>query len=303
MAIDQGLPRFTGEESLQQRVKMLQDYQYQLVEQLRYALQNLDTRNMNMDAMGEWGGTLTEPLYASLMDEDGNMLSLAATAKGLSAQISDQNGKIAQISADAAEISTKLWDTETGAITQLQAKAGELSVTVGELAEGQTAMLYVDAESGFIFSNETGKSVQIDGGQLIAGTVYADYLVGESVYLLPASWNNITKDAVGIITITGADSSPYALDMGSYYAMRLHAGVGTLYLEGESTRFDGDGPFIALGIDNASDTNPICNIGACALVLSKDKTSNGRVTRRGSYGYNMPSDSEGVQGQIYILLE
>ena len=90
MAIDPGLPRFTGEESLEQRVKMLQDYQYQLVEQLRYALQHLDTRNMNMDAMDQWGGTLTEPLYASLTDENGNMLSLAVEAKGLEAQISDQ---------------------------------------------------------------------------------------------------------------------------------------------------------------------------------------------------------------------
>lgn len=281
MAIDQGLPRFTGEESLEQRVKMLQDYQYQLVEQLRYALQHLDTRNMNMDAMDQWGGTLTEPLYASLTDENGNMLSLAVVEEGISA---------------------KLWGAD-GDITLLEAKADSLSASVVDLAAGQAAMLYVDAKSGFIFSNETGKSVQIDGGQLIAGTVYADYLVGESVYLLPDSWENSTEDAVGIITITGADSSPYALDMGSYYAMRLHAGVGTLYLEGESTRFNGDGPFIALGIDNASDTNPICNIGACALVLSKDKTSNGRVTRRGSYGYNMPSNREGVQGQIYILLE
>ena len=280
MAIDQGLPRFTGEESLEQRVKMLQDYQYQLVEQLRYALQHLDTRNMNMDAMDQWGGTLTEPLYASLSDENGNMLSLAVVAEGISA---------------------KLWG-EDGDITLLEAKADSLSASVVDLAAGQAAMLYVDAKSGFIFSNETGKSVQINGGQLIAGTVYADYLVGEEVLLLPDGWETV-NDAAGAITVTPANTSAYAIDIGSYYALRLHAGIGTLYLEGESTRFKGDGPFISLGIDNPNDVNPICNIGACALVLSKDKTSGGIVTRRGSYGYDMPDDSEGVQGQVYILLE
>ena len=34
-ALDQDLPRFTGEESLERRVQLLQDYQYQLLEQLR----------------------------------------------------------------------------------------------------------------------------------------------------------------------------------------------------------------------------------------------------------------------------
>lgn len=306
MAIDQGLPRFTGEESLEQRVKMLQDYQYQLVEQLRYALQHLDTRNMNMDAMGKWGGTLTEPLYASLMDEDGNMLSLAATAEGIAAQISSMSGKVTALEVAAGEMSAALWDAETGAITQLQAEAGALSASVVELAKGQAAMLYVDAKSGFIFSNETGKSVQIDGGQLIAGTVYADFLAGEEILILPEEWKNMYEDAVGTIKTSSAETADYALDIGTNHAMRLHAGVGALFLEGEAIRFaegnDGAGPWIRLGVQDAEDTTPICRIGACALALPGDLyNSRGKVIRTGSYGYDLPSD--GVQGQVYILLE
>lgn len=294
MAIDQGLPRFTGEESLEQRVKMLQDYQYQLVEQLRYALQNLDTRNMNMDAMGEWGGTLTEPLYASLTDEDGNMLSLAATAKELSAQISDQNGKIAQISADAAGLSARLWDTETGAITQLQAKAGELSASVGELAEGQTKMVTFDAQNGLMVYDEDGDAVKIDGEKVVAGK-----LIGAEVVL------NSGKKEIGTMYMRDAETADYALELSSNYALSLTAWRGNIYMESWEQEEVG-GPFFFVGYaTNRYEANvPVCQTGRGALVLSGDETDeDGKVTRRGSYGYNMPGDREGVQGQVYILLE
>lgn len=219
MAIDQGLPRFTGEESLEQRVKMLQDYQYQLVEQLRYALQHLDTRNMNMDAMGEWGGTLTEPLYASLMDEDGNMLSLAVVAEGIVAQIANAEGDLAALEVTAATLAARISNAE-GSITSLQATAEGLStrvsnaegaasdaqqtangfaVRVSNLENNESVYLYVNSK-GLIVSDEDG-AVAIDGGQLIADTVILNKLYGDKIYLLDGN----DKEAARF-SIAGASS-------------------------------------------------------------------------------------------------
>ena len=276
MAIDQGLPRFTGEESLEQRVKMLQDYQYQLVEQLRYALQHLDTRNMNMDAMDQWGGTLTEPLYASLTDENGNMLSLAVVAEGISA---------------------KLWG-ENGDITLLEAKAEGLSATVADLTTGQAKMVTFDANNGLMVYDADGDAVKIDGEKVIAGQ-----LVGEIIKLLPPGWENAETDSVGYFTITNAETADYALDMTSWLAMRLWANSGALHLRGQGS----SGPFITLDYlypNKAAmvDRMPVINLGNGALILAGDAfDSYGDQTRVGSYGYDLPS--KGVQGQVYILLE
>ena len=40
-ALDQNLPRFTGDETTERKVQVIQDYLYQLLEALRYAMNNL----------------------------------------------------------------------------------------------------------------------------------------------------------------------------------------------------------------------------------------------------------------------
>lgn len=344
MALDQGLPRFNGEESIETKVRMLQDFQYQLVEQIRYALQNLDMRNFNQTEMGKWGKTITEPFNIKLEDADknilqlqataqglavqisdaedgvaaleltaaslaarianaeGNVTALGVTAKGLAAQISTQDGKIAalQMTADglgaqisdvngdvatlevtAATLSSRI-STQDGKILSIQQTADNLSITVLNLAKGQAAMLYVDAESGFIFSNETGEEVIINGGQLDAETVIAHQLLGENVWLLGDDGETV----VGNMKMTSASSADYALELIGYKATRILANAGALHLRGRGA----SGPFITLDYYNGSPSKKICNIGNCALVLSDD-----------NYGYSLPSS--GAPGQIFILLE
>ena len=270
MAIDQGLPRFTGEESLEQRVKMLQDYQYQLVEQLRYALQHLDTRNMNMDAMDQWGGTLTEPLYASLMDEDGNMLSLAVEAGVLSAAIESL----------ATGQSTMLYMNEEG-------------IVMSASSEERLSMLYMD-DNGTIFRNETGKSTLIDGDNIVAGSVIAGSLLGETVGLY--TWGlldgELIRYTVGGIALAYTKTG-VGLRMGTNQGGIQINSAGNAFMSSwaEYDALTGKmdyGPFLMLG--KADDGTNICQLGGGALVLSSD-----------SYGDKLPAS--GVQGQVYILLE
>ena len=45
MMADANFPRFTGAESTEQKISTMQNYLFQLTEQLRYVLDNLDTEN------------------------------------------------------------------------------------------------------------------------------------------------------------------------------------------------------------------------------------------------------------------
>ena len=84
-ALDQNLPRFTGEETTERKVQVIQDYLYQLLEALRYAMNNLDTRNFNQiewdKFLDGYGSGLTDPIYKQLSDAEGNLTKLEVTAK------------------------------------------------------------------------------------------------------------------------------------------------------------------------------------------------------------------------------
>lgn len=65
----------------------------------------------------------------------------------------------------------------------------------------------------------------IDGSKLMTGTVKATSLQGGSVSLLDAYGSSC-----GVITLTSAASSSYAVDISSYSAMRMAANSGDLYM-------------------------------------------------------------------------
>lgn len=65
----------------------------------------------------------------------------------------------------------------------------------------------------------------IDGSKLMTGTVKATSLQGGSVSLLDAYGSSC-----GVITLTPAASSSYAVDISSYSAMRMAANSGDLYM-------------------------------------------------------------------------
>lgn len=75
--------------------------------------------------------------------------------------------------------------------------------------------------SGWTYSGST----YIDGSKIMAGTVMASQLLGGSVSLLN-QWYGV----VGELSITGASSAYYAIDLTSYGALRLTANYGAVYI-------------------------------------------------------------------------
>ena len=168
-ALDQNLPRFTGGESLEQRVQLLQDYQYQLLEQLRYILGHLDMRCFNQDALAEWTGTITEPIYGRISDAEGNITQLELTAKGLQSQVSNAQGDISSLQQTATSLSTRISNAQ-GDISTLQQTATSLSTRISN-AQGDISTLQQTANSLSISVSSHGQSISslwsaIDGFSL-----------------------------------------------------------------------------------------------------------------------------------------
>lgn len=69
-------------------------------------------------------------------------------------------------------------------------------------------------------------STYIDGTKIMTGTVSASTLEGGSVNLL-----NRNGSAVGVITMTGASSSSYAIDLRSFGALRLTGQAGDVFIQ------------------------------------------------------------------------
>ena len=70
----------------------------------------------------------------------------------------------------------------------------------------------------------------IDGTRIMTGTVRASTLEGGYIALLSSS-----ERTVGELTMTGASTATYAVDLYSYGALRLTAGSGAAFIEGGSS--------------------------------------------------------------------
>lgn len=148
-ALDQNLPRFTGDETTERKVQVIQDYLYQLLEALRYAMSNLDTRNFNQiewdKFLDGYGSGLTDPIYKQLSDAEGNLTKLEVTAKGLQMQITNNAGDIHNLSVTAGELTSQIANN-AGDISTLKQTAQSLSSTISN-AQGDISTLRQTANS------------------------------------------------------------------------------------------------------------------------------------------------------------
>lgn len=148
-ALDQNLPRFTGGETVERKVQVIQDYLYQLLEALRYAMYNLDTRNFNQTEWDKfldgYGSGLTDPVYKRLSDAEGNLTKLELTAKGLQLQITNNAGDIHNLSITAGELSSQISNAQ-GDISTLQQTANSLTSQISN-AQGDISTLQQTAQS------------------------------------------------------------------------------------------------------------------------------------------------------------
>ena len=156
--LDTRFPKFTGIESTERKVNTIQDYLYQLTEELRYALHNIDTSNMNEQELDGFVQTITKPVYARIEDDEENISELAITAQGLSTRVGNAENNITSLNVTAQGLSTSVSNLETGMSTTLRVSADGLSVT-----------------------NASGSQTFISGGDITAWNISADNITAGTI--------------------------------------------------------------------------------------------------------------------------
>lgn len=183
-------------------------------------------------------------LASTVANQDGAISTLQQTAAGLQTQVSTLDGRVSTVTQTANGLQTKV-STLEGNYSTLTQTANSLSSQISSLDKSMSSleqtsdsilgvvydmqddvghMLKLDSSGVYIVDSD-GNQVSIHGGQLEAGTVYADYLLGTSVGLLTSA-----KREAGGLDITGSSSSNYAIELYSNGALRLASYSGAVYI-------------------------------------------------------------------------
>lgn len=131
-----------------------------------------------------------------------------------------------------------------------------------------------DATAGVVDSWTYGGTTYIDGSMLMTNTVRASTLEGGSVNLL-----NSAGTDVGVLTMTGASTATFAVDLTSHGALRLTAEEGDLYAEsGRGTYLQVSGTVVAGNGDFSSNQNGLYSCGRSGYRWSEVYAATSEIT-------------------------
>lgn len=185
LSADTSFPTFTPEQTNEQKLDVVTNYLYMLLEQLRYTLQNLGMGNFNGAELTELGLMISEPIRVHLESLEGNLLDLSITTNGLSAQIENVAGSVHELELTADQLSSRIEDAE-GDISSIDQYArsitlsvsnDETSSTIKLLAGGvQIASQVIQMDGLVTFTGLEDGTTVINGGCIQTGLINAQYL-------------------------------------------------------------------------------------------------------------------------------
>ena len=158
LSADIQFPQLTGEQSTDQKFKVITDYLYMLLEQLRYSMGNLGRENFNDAAFQDIANLITEPVYVQLHDAEGNISSLTATAEQLISRMSDAEGNISVLQQTSTSLTSQVTDLE-GNVSTLQQTSQALSTRITD-AEGNISSL-TQTVNGFTLEVTNGSTSSV----------------------------------------------------------------------------------------------------------------------------------------------
>lgn len=164
LAADLNFPTFTEGQSNEEKLEVVTNYLYMLMEQLRYTMANLGVGNFNDTELSELGTIITSPVYLQLQNQAGAILDLSATADNLSTRLESAEGDITSIDQYAKSIT-------------LSVNNGETSSTIELLAGGtQIASQIIQMDGLVTFTGLEDGTTVINGGCIQTGTIDAERL-------------------------------------------------------------------------------------------------------------------------------
>lgn len=212
LAIDTNFPTFTGEEPVEEQVRGLTNYLYQLRESLQYSLQNLSTDNFNAAALDSLSEEAKGEIGKQLQKIDGELNLLQQEVNALKGRVSGVDelkgrmdsveGNITDLKArmDAAESDVEAlgaWSTEQEKLTgehgqrlqnaeeelaDLKSEAentGQRVSALGELVESMDTDV-AELQSAVQVAGDGSATVGAQGKELhLVGTIYINGVLFE----------------------------------------------------------------------------------------------------------------------------
>lgn len=233
MFADTMFPRLQEGEDPGSAIKRTNNYLFMLVEQLRYSFHNLELANFNNAALDSLKEIITDPIYASIQDTNGNLAELALTAEGLSSRIKDTEGNISTLTQTANSLQSQIKDAN-GSISAVSQTANKINwlVASGTSASDFTmtdraASLVADKIdlTGFVtfFSLSTAGKTTIHGGNITTGKISTDHLhLGGEMLLYSGAEPTVTS---------------YHGSFGAYQGLTYDANGNPQYTNGVGIRY------------------------------------------------------------------
>lgn len=164
LSADISFPTFTPEQTNEQKLDVVTNYLYMLLEQLRYTLANLGAGNFNDTELDEIGMKITQPIYVDLENAAGAIADLTLTADQLTIRLEDAEENISSIEQYARSIT-------------LSVSNGETSSTIKLLAGGVQIASQIIKMNGLVtFTGLEEGTTVINGGCIQTGLINAQYL-------------------------------------------------------------------------------------------------------------------------------
>lgn len=248
MTLDTNMPDLLGDKPIDQKLAQIQDYLWEMTEQQRYLMGNLDARNFNETGLAQIGDQIRKPIYGELKDLEGNLTKLKATAGELSAQMADVEGNVSSLKATAKELSSKITSAE-GRLTEITQKVnsirlhvanGDKSATI-ELKAGEAVISsQTISMKGLVTFNDLKAegATTINGSNITTGTLNAEYVKlkgkfevyngnvkGGYIGYMSGSTGSQTTNGIGVCNSAG-DCYAVATDAG----VALTAGGYTVFI-------------------------------------------------------------------------
>ena len=137
--LDTAFPKIDDHQTTEENFNQVVNYLYMLLENLRYTLGNLGEDNFNDAELDSIGKLITEPVWARIADNEGNIHTLNVTAQNLLSQVSDLDGNLSALQQTAETLSSRI-TTADGNISALTQTANSLSSKISD-AEGNISSL------------------------------------------------------------------------------------------------------------------------------------------------------------------
>ena len=222
--LDTAFPKIDDHQTTEENFNQVVNYLYMLLENLRYTLGNLGEDNFNDTELDSIGKLITDPVWARIADDEGNIHTLNVTAQNLLSQVSDLDGNLSALQQTAETLSSRI-TTADGNISALTQTANSLSSKISD-AEGNISSLS-QTVNGFSLSVSNGTSsstIKLMSGstvissktiQFTGGVVFKSDLSTKGSTTINGS--NITTGTINACNINGVNVTGCTIKGSRYY--------------------------------------------------------------------------------------